>query len=306
MNRPLTPPPPKSPLPIVLAVAAVAVAVAAWFLWPRSVPQIGLPPPPTAQAPEAPASTPAPAPAPPAAASAPSVQYPIEAAPATAAEMPEPLPPLGQSDDRLQRALVALLGRNPVLTWLQTDGFVGRFVATVDNLGRAHVPPRLWPVNPIPGRFSVSGGGDDARLSLDNARRYENFVVFASSVDAARAASLYKAMYPLFQEAYEQLGYPGQHFNDRLVAVIDLLLATPQPPEPPRVVLTQVKGPVPTTQPWSRYEFADATLEARPAGQKILLRLNPSQQQRLRAQLVAFRAQIAAANPAPPAAAPAR
>jgi len=31
----------------------------------------------------------------------------------------------------------------------------------------------------------------------------------------------------LFQQSYEDLGYPGQYFNDRLVEVIDDMLKTP-------------------------------------------------------------------------------
>ncbi len=296
MNRPATPPPASS-WPVYAVIAAALIALGIWYWWPKT-PTLTAPPqgsPPVSSAPAAEEPPPAPA----AEASEPTVEHPIEDAPATAVAQAEPLPSLPESDSRMKRALSALLGREPVLTWLQTDGFVNRVVTTVDNLGRAHAAPRLWPVNPIAGRFTVAGSGDDARISDENAARYESFIAFVDKVDVARAASLYKGMYPLYQRAYEDLGYPKRNFNDRLVEVIDLLLATPQPPEPPRVALTEVKGPVPSERPWVRYEYADTTLEARPAGQKIMLRLSPAQQQRVRAKLIALRAQIAA----PPAAA---
>ena len=41
-------------------------------------------------------------------------------------------------------------------------------------------------------------------------------------------AVVYERLYPLFQQAYEDLGYPGKYFNDRLVEVIDHLLQTPE------------------------------------------------------------------------------
>jgi hypothetical protein len=41
-----------------------------------------------------------------------------------------------------------------------------------------------------------------------------------------------------------------------------------------------------------RYEFADPALEARSAGQKMLLRMGPQQRQSLKAKLSEIRAQI--------------
>ena len=68
-------------------------------------------------------------------------------------------------------------------------------------------------------------------INPDNSQRYVALVLLAESVDAAAVAAAYRRMYPLFQQAYEELGYPGRYFNDRLVEVIDHLLATPPAPQ---------------------------------------------------------------------------
>ena len=78
-----------------------------------------------------------------------------------------------------------------------------------------------------------------------------------------------------------------------VVAVIDQLLATPEPAGPLAVKLTEVKGEVASTQPWTRYEFADPKLEALPAGSKALLRMGPENSRKLKAKLREFRAAIA-------------
>jgi hypothetical protein len=101
-------------------------------------------------------------------------------------------------------------------------------------------------------------------------------------------------MTPLLQRAYTDLGYPGRSFDARLVEVIDLLLATPSTPEPLKVQLTEVKGSVPSVRPWVRYEFADPALESLAAGQKILMRVGPVNQRRLKAKLVEIRAALLA------------
>ena len=83
-----------------------------------------------------------------------------------------------------------------------------------------------------------------------------------------------------------------RYFNDRLVEVIDLLLATPEPAEPPRLRLTEVKGPIAPERPWVRYEFADPRLQSLAAGQKILVRMGLANERRVKAWLTAFRAEL--------------
>jgi hypothetical protein len=203
------------------------------------------------------------------------------------------LPALAGSDDHVARALGELLGARDIAAFLQMDGLVRRVVATVDNLGREHAPARLWPVNPTPERFAVAGSGPVQTIDLDNAARYGALVRWIESVDMERAVALYARLYPLFQQAYEELGYPGRYFNDRLVAVIDHLLQAPEPAGPLVVKLTEVKGDVPSTRPWVRYEFADPQLQSLSSGQKIMVRVGLENERRLKARLKALRALVA-------------
>lgn len=182
-------------------------------------------------------------------------------------------------------ALMKLLGQKAVLSMLQTDDFAHRFVATIDNLTGEHAAQRLWPVNPTPGRFAVSALGEAQIVRDDNGLRYAPFVQLAGSIDAASGVALYAQLYPLFQRAYEELGYPGRYFNDRVVAVIDHLLAAPEPTGPLKVRITEVKGPIKSTRPWLHYEFADPALQSLSSGQKLLLRLGLENERRIKAKL---------------------
>ena len=242
----------------------------------------------TAEAPpvaEAPASVASPA------ASEPAIRYPVDpslagSAPATG----------GDAQSQWKQALVDLLGQSAVVRFVYTEDFAHRFVATVDNLARPHAPPRLWPVQPTPGRFSVTGNGELRNIANENALRYSPFVNMVAAIDARRAAAIYAQMYPQLQRAYEQLGYPGRYFNDRVVEVIDHLLQTPEPPASgPLMQLAEIKGSVPSTQPWLRYEFADNDLQSLSAGQRMLLRVGPAHRATLKAKLRDFRAVLAQA-----------
>ncbi|MBX3611921.1 MAG: DUF3014 domain-containing protein [Hydrogenophaga sp.] len=286
-------PEPASRLPIVL-IALVVLAVAGYFGWrhyqslqampePEPGPSVAAVPTPSLPA------TPLPGDAPPA------IQHPFEPpAPEANAPAPTPLPALAESDGFVRERLDELMGRTNTLRFLQLDGFVRRVVATVDNLGRDHAPVLMWPVTPTAGRFSSQKAADGSEvIHPDNAQRYTPLVQLIEAVDSAQAVALYRRLYPLCQAAYEELGFPGRYFNDRLVQVMDQLIATPVPEAPPAVALVQVKGEVPSTRPWVRYEYADPKLEAMTAGQKILLRVGADNQRRLQAKLKDLRARIA-------------
>jgi hypothetical protein len=282
----------------VLIFSIIAIAAGSYYWWQnRKVPaDIRIP---VAVAPSDPApADPAPPAAPQSPASESAIQHPID--PAAAASGP-PLPAPAKADSYVGAALTELLGRKNVLTFLQLDGFARRVVATTDNLAREHAAPALWPVTPTPGRFTTQAVGSAAAttISPNNSQRYTPFVLFIESVDTAQAVKLYTRLYPLFQQAYEELGYPRRYFNDRLVAVIDLLLATPVTAGPPEVSLIEVKGPIASLRPWVRYEFTDPALRKLTAGQKMLLRTGPDNQRRLKAKLMEIRRLISAAAPAP-------
>lgn len=268
---------------VILVLLAAAAALLAWRS--RGMPAAPVQPPVAAASavPEQVLPTPA-APAPSAAASGP-----LHPAPLPVAEGPVPAPDI-------EGGLVELFGRKAVLSLFQLDDFPRRFVATVDNLGRSHAPSRLWPMNPAPGRFLVDDAAPGARINPDNGLRYTPYVLLLETVDLRQAVDLYARHYPQFQQAYVELGYPKGHFNDRLVEVIDQLLATPQPAQPPAVRLPVIHGPIQPERPWVLYEFEDPAYRSLTAGQKLLLRTGPVNEARIKGRLAELRQLIVSAS----------
>lgn len=270
-------------LTIVITAGVLLAAAAALYVLNRRQ-EAPSPPPPVAAVADVPAPV------------TPPVKYPVESLLTDATEKPA-LPPLSDSDAQVRATLVEWLGKDSVAKFLQLDDFARHVVATADNLGRSQAAPRLWPISPMPGRFAVQQAGDATEVAPGNAERYSAFLAFVEAIDTKRALALYVRSYPWFQQAYEELGYPGRYFNDRLIEVIDLMIATPIPSKPVQLRLTEVKGPIASTHPWLRYEFADPSLEALPAGQKMMLRVGPANQRRLKAKLSEVRAMLTEAAP---------
>jgi hypothetical protein len=191
------------------------------------------------------------------------------------------LPSLKESDPAILETLARLLGSAQVQRFLNVENLVVNLVATIDNLPRESYATRMNPVKPIGGALSTTGSEATLAIGPQNARRYSAFVGLVERVDAADAVAAYRRLYPLFQQAYVDLGYPNGYFNDRLVDVIDHLLATPE-----------VEGTIALTQPHVLYEFADPELEERSAGQKAMLRVGAENARRLKAKLRELRAAL--------------
>lgn len=98
------------------------------------------------------------------------------------------------------------------------------------------------------------------------------------AVDPQALVAWYVHAYPLFQQAYRQLGYPKGYFNDRLIVAIDDMLAAPEPTESPALRRGDVY-----------YVYADPALESLSTGQKLLLRSGPANEARIKARLRAIR-----------------
>jgi hypothetical protein len=270
---------------IVIGLLALAAAFLGWRWYQQQQPQ-AVEPSPVARAPN---DGPAPAPAP-----APQPESLEPKNPIDAIALPDSsLPTVADSDTRVMSALVDLLGSKNVAEFVQFDGLVRRFVATIDNLAREQAPASSWPVQPTRQRFVTEGKGDAQAIAANNAARYNPIVLAAESVNPAKAAKVYARLYPLFQKSYEELGYPGRYFNDRLIAVIDHLLQAPEPAGPLQVRLVEVKGNVSSQRPWVRYEYADPQLESLSSGQKIMVRVGLENERKLKASLRGFREQIA-------------
>lgn len=188
---------------------------------------------------------------------------------------------LDESDSLFRSALSGLMGDRALQNFFLTDQMVRKFVATVDNLPRQAVPMQIRSVKPLQGRFETANSAGVLTIAPSNTSRYVDFMDAVSMVNVKSLVKLYAMHYALFEQAYRELGYPKGHFNDRLLAAIDDMLAT-----------EELVSPIALLQPKVLYEFSDPDLESISAGQKIMTRIGMSNAQRLRKLLKALRIDI--------------
>ncbi|WP_049622923.1 DUF3014 domain-containing protein [Frateuria defendens] len=267
--------------PVLAGIVVIAAVAAGVFIWRKAVQ-----PPPAAPPSAATSSAPAAA-----ATAAPAVRHPIEqAGTGPAAASSAPLPALDNSDAGVSEALAALAGGGDLRALLRPDQLIRRIVATVDALPRQSLgSTSILPLRTPRGAFATRPAGDGLAVG-DNTARYAPYMRIVEGADPKAVAAWYVRFYPLFQQAYRDLGYPKAYFNDRLVAAIDDMLAAPEP-----------HAPLALARPKVLYEFADPGLQSLSVGQKLMLRLGPADEAKLKAKLRAIRAALTGATlpPAP-------
>ncbi len=250
-----------------LAVVVIG-GVVGYFYWQQAQQQpapVAMPPPARAQQPAAQAPKP-------------EVRQAAEQAPPQIA-----LPRLADSDAFMVEILSGLVNDKSLMKLFHTERIVHNMVATIDNLPHSKAPRSVMPLRGPGGKFTVAGADGAWTISPNNAARYTPYVKLAQAVDTRQLVQVYIRIYPLFQQAYEQLGYPGKYFNDRLMETLDDLLDAPE-----------VKGPVKLVRPNVMYLYADSELEAASAGQKILMRMGSANAAKIKAKLTEIKQELAA------------
>jgi len=196
-----------------------------------------------------------------------------------------PLPPLDDSDAYFLLEIGSTFGTG-IESLLKREAVIDRLVTTVDNLPRGDLAERIRPVGRLVEPFTTDTNSDDEiLLGISSYARYDALVAQLYYADIDTVYDMYRRYYPLFQRSYERLGYPDAYFNDRLVEVIDHLIATPVP-----------EGPIVLVRPNVLYEFADPDLEALSSGEKLLLRMGPNNAGTVKRMLEKFRSRLTAAN----------
>lgn len=187
-----------------------------------------------------------------------------------------PLPALDQSDADVRQHLLALDWRPGLASLFVTDDMLRSFTVQVDNIAQGSLAKGYPLLQPLEQRFSVAEGGA-MQLDQTSFTRFEPYINLLESVPPAKLMQLFNRYEPLLQKAYAEQGYPDELFRTKLLAAIDVLLATPE-----------INYPQPLVRPGVMYQFADAGLEALPAAQKQMLRLGPQNLAKVKALLRQF------------------
>lgn len=184
------------------------------------------------------------------------------------------VPSLADSDPWLQDVVKQVSSHPQLAEWILTPDLIRGFVVVIDNIAEGVAPRKHLEMVAPEERFSTTESAGAVAVDPASYRRFDLIVDVIESLDTEGTVELYQAIRPLCQQAYQDLGYPGDEFDATLSRAVNRLLATPL-----------VDGPVVLEKKITAYQFQDPALEQLSPAAKQFLRLGPENLQRLQAKV---------------------
>ncbi|AEI67293.1 DUF3014 domain-containing protein [Corallococcus macrosporus] len=200
---------------------------------------------------------------------------PTEAAGATAAAPPVAAETSLPERDGEVRDLASRLSPDPELArWMNEKDLIRRFTGAVTSIAEGLSPRPMLGFLAPPGAFQVTQVDGTTVIDPASYARYDAVARVIESIDAHSAASVFRELKPLIDQANAEIAPPGQTFNSSLSAAIQHLLEVPAQ-----------EGPVEVVPEGALYAYAAPELEDLSPAQKHLLRMGPENMKRIQAKL---------------------
>ncbi|MGC4122255.1 MAG: DUF3014 domain-containing protein [Myxococcales bacterium] len=193
-------------------------------------------------------------------------------------KLPEPpaLPPVAQADGMVREKLGSASSASLWSKWLENEDLARRFASAVSAVADGESPRMMLGFLAPQGSFKVITDKKGASV-IDPAsyQRYDTVAETFASLDTAIAAKAYRALSPIFEAAYREIGRPSTTLEQRLGLAFTRLLSTPI-----------AEGPVKVVSPKVVWLYADPQLEALSSASKHLLRMGPRNQKLVQAKVL--------------------
>ena len=188
-----------------------------------------------------------------------------------------PLPSLDNSDTLAVTSALTLSGVPEYPSLLIEEELIRNFVVFVDNFSRGDLVSQFSPIKKPDEKFSIDTRDQKMFINTQSYTRYNIYTEIINSINVKFAITQYRTLKPLFDAAYQEIGYPDSAFEESLNNAIEIVLDTPI-----------INRPIELVTPSVMYKFADPQLEALADAQKLLIRMGPDNLLELQAKLQQF------------------
>ena len=198
-----------------------------------------------------------------------------QAAPVAAAPN---LPSLNSSDSFVMSQITALANGAQIVRYLASDQIIRKFVVFVENISRGGFPQTGLPYKPMQTDMPVRNIDDNLFVMDASAHaRFDQVIGTFMAVDTDTALTLYRLLSPLFQQAFAEIGFRNENFDDTLRKAINVVINS-----------EDVAGPYQLVKPSVMYLYADSSIENLQEVHKQLIRIGPENSTKLKSKLIDF------------------
>jgi hypothetical protein len=181
--------------------------------------------------------------------------------------------------DELLRQEISLLGFDEILLpFLSDEHPLDVSAALLDGISRGVLLRKILPANPPAVPFAVELEGGIIYMGVASYKRYDVYVDSLVSLNPTLIAESFHRLRGVYEGAYESLGLDPADFDNSVIRILDIVLATPV-----------ISDPIALERKSVMYLYADPELEKLPSVQKQLLRTGPENIQRIQQVAQALR-----------------
>jgi hypothetical protein len=198
-------------------------------------------------------------------------------------ELSDPLPALNDSDAFVLSRLAGMEMGASLMRMLAPEDLVRKFVVFVTSVADGELPQMQYPLRRLETDFVVQDIDTNLyEMAAATHTRFTPMIDTLVALDAQQGVTIYRALRPLFQEAYLEIGYQGS-FDAVVMRAIDQVMNAPLE-----------SGPFQLIKPSVMFLYAEGRIEDMSPVQKQLLRLGPENTAKLQAVLPAYRERLQA------------
>lgn len=183
----------------------------------------------------------------------------------------ETLPNLANSDPFIRDQALTLTEGMNVNNLLISKNIAQQFAVFVDNFAQGDLLRNTSIIKGPTERFTATDISGKTYLNPDSYHRYDIYANLISRLNTDKLVSMYKLLYPLFEEAFNDLGYTNISFNERLHQAIQEVLDAPI-----------IEDPIELSSVSVNYQFVDPRLENLPPAQKLMIRMGPENTRKIK------------------------
>jgi len=185
------------------------------------------------------------------------------------------------SDESVREVLSAAGSSELYTNMLTNSDLIQRSTGVIDGMSRGLVLNKILPLPRPTGKFTTLELDGQSVIDPASYARYDAYAQAAAELDVAQLATAFDSFRPLLEQAYAQLGYKAEDFDNTLIRALDQVAATPE-----------LHQTIPLKKKEAVYLYADPALEELAPLQKQLLRMGPDNLALIKAQASALRAAL--------------
>lgn len=195
----------------------------------------------------------------------------------------EPIPPLEESDPYLAKLITE---KSPWAPLLNLKEKVRTIVVAIDRLSQDQNPNSQLSFLKPKESLKIRTKTDRVFLAPENYTRYSPLTSLFDQIDPTYAAVAYQHLFPLFDEAYQELGNGDDALAKKISLVMEKISGFSYPP-----------GEIELAGKDGLYIFVDTALEKATPLEKALIRMGPENTHLLQIKIQEFQQELEKLQP---------